>query len=128
MRPLPYSAFDIVQDGALRAPRWLHHVVKLMTHMSIAFVLLAAGLPMIIAAGVAGPGVYFLIVVKELVRPSDPARYSVWEHVADSMTDGSIATLTLVAAMYSTGDRIGASLVFGACVGSYMAGRKDARP
>jgi hypothetical protein len=117
-----------VQDGPLRAPRWLHHVVKLMTHMSLAFVLLAAGLPMIIAAGVAGPGVYFLIVVKELVRPSDPARYSVWEHVADSMTDASLATLTLVAAVFSRHDWIGGSLLLGACIASYLAGRKDARP
>lgn len=126
----PYSLREVVKDGPITAPRWLHHLaVKLgAQHTAPAFLLWAlTGRPML-AALVAGPGLYLVLFLRERIHPSDPQPLTLWQHVADTLTDGSIATMPVVGACFALHNWIGGALLLGACVASWFAGHADARP
>jgi hypothetical protein len=123
-----YSLRDVVNDGPVRAPRWIHHLIKLATHTSLTFALWCfAGAPLY-SAIVAGPVLWLLFVVHERIWPTDRQPLTAWQHIADWMTDGAIATAPVAGAVIATGDWFGGLLLLAGCLCAWMAGHGDARP
>lgn len=124
----PSSLRALATDGVLTAPRWLHHVIKLMTSLSVFVGLLVGGLRVLLAAYAASLGLFALVWLRERIWPTDPAPHSLWDHVADALTDGACACVTLAAGYALVGKWIAALILLGACVAAYMAGHEHARP
>lgn len=123
-----YSLRQIKTDGVVTAPRWMQHTVKVMTSLSAFVALLVVGLPIVIAGWLASAVLYGCVWIKERLDPTDMETYTVWQHVADTMTDAACAGVTLAAAYAIVRAWPAALVVLAVCVAGYVAGHKDARP
>jgi hypothetical protein len=123
-----YSLRQIKTDGVLTAPRWMHHLIKIMTSLSAFVGLLVVGLSVIVASLAASLGLFALVWVHERVRPSDVAPRSTWDHVADALTDGACACVTLAAGFALVDAWTTGLLIFVACAAAYGVGHEHARP
>jgi hypothetical protein len=130
MTPPGYSLEQEVTDGPITAPRWLHHlVVKLCAqHSAPTFALWALTGRPLLAALIGGPSVWMLITIRERIWPTDPEPLTTWQHVADWMTDLSIATVPVAIAFVALGAWLAAALILAACIAGYLAGHRNARP
>lgn len=128
MEPTGYSLRAVVTDGALTAPRWLQHVVKLMTHASLAFGLWCVSGAAFRSSAIAGPVLFLALVAYEAIWPTDRQPLTFWQHVADWITDGSLATAPLAGAVFAMGDRVDGVIMLAGCLAAYLAGHRNARP
>jgi hypothetical protein len=123
-----YSLRDVVNDGPVRAPRYVHHLIKLATHTALAFAAWCLSGDPLFAAIVAGPVLWSIFVAHEWLWPSDLQPLTHWQHIADWMTDLSLASLPMTGAFLARHEWAAAGFVAGVCVAGWKAGHKDARP
>lgn len=128
MTPAAYSLRAIVTDGVVTCPRWMHHLVKVMTSLAAFVALLVVGVPPVRAGWVAGPVLYVCVWIKEQLTPTDLAKYTLWEHVADTLTDAACACVALAAGYKLERGWTAGLVVFAACVLAWAIGHRDARP
>lgn len=78
-----YSWYQVVTDGPITAPRWVHHIVVKLSaqHAAPAFLLwILTGSPLLSSA-IGGPGVYAFIVGRKLYHHATP-NWPDWIHDA----------------------------------------------
>lgn len=123
-----YSLTQVVRDGPLTAPRWVHHLVKVATHAVATACAHLLGAPWIVAAGLGGPGLFLLIVLHERIWPSDPQPLTAWQHVADWLNDGALACIPL-AIVFALNDFCIAGTALGAvCFLLWLVCHSNSRP
>lgn len=129
-----YSLLDVVRDGPLVAPRWVHHLVKIATAVLAAWVL-NTGWSLIWHQSSAlwatiwgGPVFWAALAVREHYFPTDPTHYTMWLHICDWVNDCALATVPVAAALLMRHDTMVASVLSGGIVVAYLGCHRNARP
>lgn len=144
---MTYNANQIVTDGRLTAPRWVQHLVKMLTSSAIFAAMfgvdhvarMIGALPhvaeptptwvFIVCGLIAGPVFWLLAAIHEHFWPTDPKVYPLWLHAADWATDCSLACLGgLVPGLSLGGQPITAAVLGVAFFCVYITCRHGARP
>jgi hypothetical protein len=110
---MTYSLRAVVPDGALRGPRWLLHLVKVATSMTIAFALIACGADPLWSGLLASFGLMAGIVAKQWPH----IRTQPWHLVAvDKLHDFALASVALACTLRLAYGWIPALSTFAVCV------------
>lgn len=130
--PAEQRVYDnMVTDGPITTTRWMHHVIKAMTAVTIyAIVRDGFGASPWTAAMIASPFLMALLTAKEWIAPSDPLHrsYSLWLHVADFLTDFSCTMPAVILASNATRHWSYAGVLTGLSALVYLLCHEDARP
>lgn len=125
---MSYSIFDVVKDGPLTAPRWVHHLVKVAVHTAATMILASISNYLLMSALLGGPGLCGLIALREHFWPTDRQPLTRWQHEADWGTDCALATVPLVIAL-AVMRHVPAAIGLGGIVAVvYFLCHPDARP
>jgi hypothetical protein len=130
----PYSLCEIKRDGPVRAPRWVHHLIKIATHALVAAGLYAVlrlttghGHP-IVSAVIGGPLLHLIFVAHEHFWPTDVQPLTAWQHWADWINDHALSDVPLAVILLVHGSTLIGGLLAGGIVGAWLACHRNARP
>jgi hypothetical protein len=126
---MAYSITEVVADGPITAPRWLHHVIKILTHIGAAFGLwVLFPHDAIWDAVIGGPVLWLDFAVNERLWPSDPEPLTAWQHIADWLNDSALSLVPLAGVVLAQRQLGAGVLLLGYIVITWLITHKDARP
>ncbi len=125
---MSYSLRDVVQDGSITAPRYIHHLIKIGTSCFAYVVLLLVGMSVSWAAIFGGPALWLATRLKEMRWPTDPNPHTVSEHIGDALTDLTLTYPVLAVGLVAEGERGWAYTLLLLGLLAYLSAHRDARP